>query len=212
MSDRLPIVHPRIDEYLLGLVPERDPVLREMEDLAASRGFPIVGPQVGSLLHLLSRSLGARRVLELGSGFGYSSAWFARALGPGGRVVATESSPVNAELGAAFLARAGLADRVEYRVGHALEIARDLEGPFDVVFNDIDKQDYPRVLEAADRLLRVGGLLISDNMLWHGSVLEGLDEKTRGVRELTRLLFSADRYVTTLVPLRDGVSISLKLG
>jgi len=212
MQDRLSIVHPRIEEYLLRVSPARDPVLAEMENLAAQRGFPIVGPLVGALLHLSARSIAARSVLELGSGFGYSAVWFARAVGPGGRVVATEASRENADLGGGFLARAGLGDRVEYRIGNALKIARELKGTFDVVFNDIDKQDYPKVLEIARPLLRPGGLLISDNMLWKGNVLEdGGEATTRGVQELTRLLYASSEYLTTLIPLRDGVTISLRL-
>jgi predicted O-methyltransferase YrrM len=208
----LSIVHPRIEEYLLRIVPARDPVLSEMEQLASEKDFPIVGPLVGSLLYVTARTIQARRVLELGSGFGYSALWFARAVGEGGRVVATEGSRENAALGREFLARAGLAERVEYHVGDALEIARTLEGPFDVVFNDIDKQDYPRLLEAAEPLLRTGGLLISDNMLWRGSVAEESKEPaTRGVQELTRLLYASRRYATTLLPLRDGVTLSLRL-
>lgn len=212
MEGRLPIVHLRIEEYLHRVAPARDPVLAEMEEVAARRGFPIVGPLVGALLELTARALGAGRVLELGSGFGYSAIWFARAVGPGGKVVATESSPENAETGRGYLSRAGLDGRVEYRVGNALEIARDLQGPFDVIFNDIDKQDYPLVPAVAERLLRPGGLLVSDNMLWRGSVAEeGGDPKTRGVRELTRLLHSSPDYLTTLIPLRDGVTLSLRL-
>jgi predicted O-methyltransferase YrrM len=127
-------------------------------------------------------------------------------------VIATESSRDNADLGERFLSRAGLGERVEYHVGNALEIARDLKGPFDVVFNDIDKEDYPRILEVADRLLRPGGFLISDNMLWRGNVVEeGRDPTTRGVQELTRLLYASGNYLTTLVPLRDGLTLSLRL-
>jgi len=209
---RLDIVHPRIEEYLLRISPPRDPTLLEMEALASRRGFPIVGPLVGRLLQQLASAICARSVLELGSGFGYSAAWFARAVGPEGRVVATEASRENAELGAQFLSRAELGDRVHYRTGNALEIARDLEGPFDVVFNDIDKQDYPETFPVAKRLLRPGGLFICDNMLWFGSVLEeGKDETTRGVQELTRLLYASQDFLTTLVPLRDGVTVSLRL-
>jgi len=213
MTDLLPIVHPRIEEYLRRIALPRDAVLSDMEELARQRDFPIVGPLVGTLLQVLARALGARRVLELGSGFGYSAIWFARGMGDEGRVVATESAPSNAEAGRGFVARAGLSRQIDFRVGDALETARRLEGPFDVIFNDVDKQDYPRSLEAANRLLRPGGLFISDNMLWRGSVVEeGRDPTTRGVQELTRLLYDSPEYLTTLIPLRDGVTISLRVG
>jgi len=213
MQRHLDVTHPRIEEYLLRVSPPRDPILEEMESLASRRGFPIVGPLVGGLLHLITRSLGARRVLDLGSGFGYSAVWFARAMGPEGRVVATEASRENATLAERFLSGAGVADRVDYRVGDALEIAQGLDGPFDVVFNDIDKQHYPRTLSVANRLLRIGGLFISDNMLWFGSVVEeNQEETTRGVRELTRMLYASPHFITSLIPLRDGVTLSLRVG
>lgn len=213
MQRHLDVTHPRIEEYLLRIAPPRDSVLQEMEALASRRGFPIVGPLVGGLLHLMARSVGARRVLELGSGFGYSAVWFARAVGPEGRVVATEGSRENATLAEQFLSQAGVAERVDYRVGDALEIARDLDGPFDIVFNDIDKQHYPRTFPLASRLLRIGGLFISDNMLWFGSVVdENPEETTRGVRELTRMLAASPHFITSLIPLRDGVTLSLRVG
>jgi predicted O-methyltransferase YrrM len=207
------LVHPEVDRYLDGLARSTDPILLEMEDLAARRGFPIVGPQVGGLLHVVTASAGARRVLELGSGFGYSALWFARAVGSGGRVVLTEGSPERASEAEAFLRRAGVGDRARIEVGDALEIAARLREPFDIVFNDVDKERYPEVLELALALLRPGGLFISDNMLWQGSVLRpGAPEPAaRGVLELTRRLYASERFRTTLVPLRDGVTIALKL-
>jgi predicted O-methyltransferase YrrM len=212
MTDFLPIVHPRIEEYLRRIAPPRDPVLSDMEELARQRDFPIVGPLVGALLQVLARALGAHRVLELGSGFGYSAIWFARGMGDEGRVVATESDPSNAEAGRGFVARAALSRQIDFRVGDALETARRLEGPFDIIFNDVDKQDYPRSLTAANRLLRPGGMFISDNMLWRGSVVEtGREPTTRGVQELTRLLYDSPEYLTTLIPLRDGVTLSLRV-
>ncbi len=206
------LVHPEVDRYLAARAAPSAPVLREMETLAAERGFPIVGPQVGRLLHVLASASGARRVLELGSGFGYSAMWFAGAVGPEGLVVLTEGSPENARAAAGFLSRAGLEKRVRIEVGDALEIASRERGPFDLVFNDIDKEDYPSVAALAARLLRPGGLLVSDNMLWHGKVLEAGtgDDGTRGVRELTRALYAAGPYFTALVPVRDGVTVSVR--
>jgi predicted O-methyltransferase YrrM len=205
------LVHPDIDGYLNRRAALDDPILNEMEGLAAQRGFPIVGPQVGRLLATLVRATGARQVLELGSGFGYSAWWFANAVGSEGRVVLTEGSQANADLARDFLTRAGLGDRVEIRVGDALELARDDDGPFDIVFNDIDKQDYPRALPLALERLRPGGLFVSDNMLWQGRVLDDRepDAATRGVLDLTRALHSEPALETTIVPVRDGVSISV---
>ncbi len=204
------LIQPDIDRYLNRWAASKDPVVVEMEQLAAERGFPIVGPQVGRLLLTLARSIDAKRVLELGSGFGYSAWWFATAVGPEGRVILTEESQHNADLARGFLDRAGLANRVEIRVGDGLEIAGEYDGPFDIVFNDIDKRDYPRALPVALERLRPGGLFIADNMLWQGQVLDeaAADASTRGVLELTRALYAAPNLDTTILPIRDGVAIS----
>lgn len=205
------IVDPAIDRYLHELANPDDPVLREMELTAAEQSFPIVGPQVGQLLHLLARSIGARRVLELGSGFGYSAYWFGQAVGAVGEVVLTEGSAERAEQAATFLAKGGLLERCRILVGNALDSVGSLEGPFDLVFNDIDKEDYPLVPELLPRLLRPGGLFVSDNMLWYGTVLEAApaEKSTLGVQTLTRMLYESDDFETTLIPTRDGVTVSL---
>ncbi len=208
------VVHPDVHRYLETLARTGDPVLEEMERLAAERGFPIVGPQVGRLLFVLARASGARRVLELGSGFGYSAYWLARAVGAGGEVVLTERCPERAREAEAFLRRGGLAARCRVHTGDALELAGRLDGPYDLVFNDVDKERYPDALERAATLLRPGGLFVSDNMLWFGRVLDPPpgDAATRGVVELTRRLLASPRFVTTVLPVRDGVSVSLMLG
>jgi predicted O-methyltransferase YrrM len=204
------IVDPAVDRYLHELANPRDPVLREMEVVAAERSFPIVGPAVGRLLYFLARTIRARRVIELGSGFGYSAYWFARAVGPDGRVVLTDRDRSRADEAARFLERGGLAERVRVEIGDALEIIDRIGGQFDIVFNDIDKAAYPLVLEKAAAALRPGGLLISDNMLWFGAVLDESsdDAATRGVRELTRQLYASDEFETVLIPIRDGVTVS----
>ena len=204
------LVQPDIDRYLGRWAASDDPIVAEMEQLATERGFPIVGPQVGRLLLMLARSIHAKRVLELGSGFGYSAWWFATAVGPEGQVVLTEGSQDNTDLARKFLDRAGLGERVEIRVGDGLEIAREYDDPFDIVFNDIDKHDYPRALPVALERLRPGGLFITDNMLWQGRVLDAstADASTRGVLELTRALYAAPSLDTTILPIRDGVAVS----
>jgi len=204
------IVDPAIDRYLRELANPRDPVLREMEVLAAERSFPIVGPAVGQLLFVMARAIRARRVIELGSGFGYSAYWFASAMEPGSTVILTEGDEQRAADAASFLKRGGLDDRVRIEVGNGLDIIDRVGGEFDIVFNDIDKKDYPLVLDKAAAALRPGGLLICDNMLWFGTVLddESDDPPARGVKELTRRLYASDEFDTVLIPIRDGVTVS----
>ncbi len=206
------ITHPKIDEYLRSLAPSADEVREEMERLAETRRFPIIGPAVGQLCCVLARAVGARRVFECGSGFGYSTYWFARAVGEEGLVVHTDGSIGNSTQARDFLGRAGLVDRVRFEVGDARSLLARAEGPFDVIFNDIDKDGYPEILPLVREKLRVGGLFICDNMLWYGRVLlPGEDPDTRGIQELTRLLGEAEDFSTTFVPLRDGVSVSLRI-
>jgi predicted O-methyltransferase YrrM len=213
------ILDPRIARYLADLVPAADPVRAQMERLGEERGFPIIGPIVGNLCATMARTIGARRIFEMGSGFGYSTLWFARAGGPEGIVVHTEGSEDNSRQAREFLREAGLESRVRFDVGDAREILdREIKRgeltPLDILFNDIDKEQYPGILDRARAALRPGGLLICDNMLWFGRVLETPppDETTAGIMELTRLLKGADDFVTTLIPIRDGVTISLKTG
>ncbi len=210
----IPILDERIQQYLEDLEAKRDPIAIEMEKLAEDLDFPIVGPQLGSLLYILTRSMRAKRVLELGSGFGYSALFFAHAVGPSGRVVLTDTDRSNRARAQEFLSRARLEDRIEFRVGDALELLTSLKGAFDIVFNDIDKEEYPFVPDAAAKLLRPDGLLITDNTLWGGRVADPaqLDEATQGVRRYNELLAADTRYTTVLLPLRDGVSVSLLNG
>jgi len=207
----LEIVHPAIEEYLRGLAPDPDPILREMEALAESRSFPIVGPLVGRLLALLAHSIQARRILELGSGYGYSAYWFARALPPDGEIVCTEYSQDNARLARQFFARGGVRQRITYEVGEALDLVERHPGPFDIVFMDIDKAAYPEAFPKLLPRLRSGGLLITDNMLWSGAVIHpAADAATLGIQAYTRSLYGSQELFTVILPLRDGVSVSLK--
>jgi len=212
-------LEPRIGAYLGSLLPAADPVRAAMETMGAERRFPIIGPLVGNLCSVAAQAVSARRVFEMGSGFGYSTLWFARAVGPGGLVVHTEGSEENSRLAREFLGQAGLTDRVRFEVGDARDIFRrelaraGSPGSWDVVFNDMDKEQYPDALPLVRQALRPGGLFICDNMLWFGKVLPpGIDDdETRGILTLTRQLHEATDFQTTLVPLRDGVTISLRL-
>ncbi len=209
----IPLVSPEVDRYILDLLPARDPVLAEMEAVARERDVPIVGPAVGTLLAVLAASIGARRVCELGSAIGYSTAFFARAVGPAGRVLYTDGSEKNAREAAGFLERMSLRERVDVRVGEAVEILESTSGEFDVVFLDIDKDGYPRALEAAAPRVRPGGYLLADNVLWSGRVVDASvrDRSTEGIREFNRRLFARRDFRSVIVPLRDGLAIARKV-
>jgi predicted O-methyltransferase YrrM len=206
------IVNPDIEEYLKNLIPVEDDVLKEMEKLGDERGFPIIGPIVGRLLYQIAIMIGAKRVFEMGSGFGYSAYWFAKAVGDGGEVVFTEISQRNAQLARDFFRSGGIDRIVQIHVGDALGVLEETDGEFDIIFNDIDKEYYPLVVDRAYKRLRRGGLFITDNVLWFGRVLtDDLSPSTKGVKEFTRLLFSEKGFFTTIIPIRDGVSLSVKL-
>jgi predicted O-methyltransferase YrrM len=214
LAKPLAIVEPRIEGYLRELYDDADPVRREMESLAEARGFPIVGPLVGRKLFVLARAIGARRVFELGSGYGYSALFFARAVGPGGEVHCTELSEENVRLAEGFLRRAGAWERVTYHREEATAALRRVGGTWDIVYNDIDKDGYPGVIELAHERLRPGGLFVTDNVLWSGRVLPGRDDgtlATAGVKEFTRRLLAHPGFVTAIDPTRDGVAIAVKL-
>jgi predicted O-methyltransferase YrrM len=209
----VPLVSPELDRYVIDLLPFRESVIAEMEDYAKERDVPIVGPAVATLLTILARSIGARRVCELGSAIGYSTAFFAKAVGPGGSVLYTDGSESNAERARGYLGRLGLLDRVEIRVGEAVTTLEKTAGEFDVIFIDIDKDGYPRALDAAAPRVRPGGYLIADNVLWSGKVVDASirDPATDGIREFNRRLFSRPDFESVIVPLRDGVAIARRL-
>ena len=200
----------QVNEYLARVQPPSEGVTAEMEAYGREIGFPFIGPLVGRLLAMLTRMIGARRVFECGSGYGYSALWFADAVGDQGEVWCTDTSTEHAAKAEEFLGRAGLWDRIRFRIGDANEILAETEGPFDVILVDIDKQDYPSTLERTVPKLRPGGLLITDNLLWDGDVLRETPnhEWTPAIREYTRLLVAHPALETVILPLRDGVGVS----
>jgi len=212
----VPIVHPRIERYLQSLVPPRDTVMTEMEARARRESIPIVGPVVGRLFYQLAMVAGARRVMELGSAIGYSTMWWARAVGAGGKVWYTDSDPANARDARGYLRRGGVGDRVEILVGDALECMARVRGRFDIVFCDIDKPGYPEAYAAAMRRLRRGGLLVCDNTLWKGRVAGGAvsatrDPATAAIQRFNRLAYASDDSAfATVIPLRDGVTVVVR--
>jgi len=202
-----------VQKWLRGLadVPG-DPILADMHREAAERNFPIVGPEVGRLLFQLARTSGAARIFEMGSGFGYSTLWFARALPPAGRVHHTDGDAKNTAKARAYLERAELHDRVVFTTGDAREILKDTPGEFDIVFMDIDKDQYPSGYQVFKDRVKVGGLVIVDNLIWSGKVAAGeTDPATQGVREYLKLMWSDPRFLSSLMPVRDGVGVSLRV-
>jgi predicted O-methyltransferase YrrM len=207
------IVNQRVEDYILSLDGSTDPVQLKMEEIAKGNGFPIVGPQVGRLLGILARNAGARRILELGSGYGYSALWFARAMQHGGIVFCTDLSQENCDQALAFFREADLEESMRFHVGDALSFARAQSEPFDIVFNDIDKKDYPESIDVALSLLRAGGLFITDNVLWDGKVVAAgkLDTTTEAIRRFNSILMSRGDLETVILPVRDGVAICQKV-
>ncbi len=207
------IVDPRVETYVRSLLDRHDePVLLEMEAEARSRGFPIVGRIVGTTLEILARTIEARRAMELGSGFGYSAYWFSRAVGPGGELHLTDGDPENETKALDYLGRAGLAEPVRFHVGDAVTSLRAVEGEFDVIYNDIDKEGYPDAWRAARDRVRVGGLYLCDNVLWYGRVT-GIepDDRTPAILEHNVMIADDERYLSVIDPVRDGVMLALRV-
>lgn len=206
------IVTPEIEAYLKNLLPHRDSIFIEMEQMAEKDDFPVIGPQVGILLEFLTRCINGKKIMELGSGFGYSGLWFARALPPDGHLILTDFKKENRDLATAYFRRAGLLHLMEFRLGDALELLEKEPGPLDIIFNDVDKEDYPKIITLAHDRLRCGGLFITDNTLWHGRVVESNQDKTtKAVQEFNRKLSEHKGFLTVHLPIRDGVSVSIKI-
>ena len=201
-----------IEDYLYSLLPTRDEVLAEMEAEAAKRNIPIVGPAVARVLHQLAFISKARTVFELGSAIGYSTIWWARAVGNGGRVIYTDGDRKKADEARGYFERAGVADRITIKVGDALEFLSEEKQEFDIIFCDLDKEDYPRALRLSLPRLRKGGLLVADNVLWSGKVTqtEPEEESTKAIQEFNRQLYASKDLFTTVLPIRDGVAVAIK--
>lgn len=201
-----------VEDYLYSVLPHRDEVLTEMEAEAAKRDIPIVGPAVARVLYQLALIANAKSIFEMGSAIGYSTLWWARAVGEGGKVFYTDGNPKNAEEARGYFKRAGVTDRIVIKTGDALEILSEQKEQFDIIFNDVDKEDYPRVFKLAMPRLRKGGLFISDNVLRSGKVAEKnpSDPATKAILEFNRLLYESDETFTTILPIRDGVAVAIK--
>ncbi|MGB8915742.1 MAG: O-methyltransferase [Candidatus Sulfotelmatobacter sp.] len=201
-----------VDDYLYSMLPKRDEVLVEMEDYATKHKIPIVGPAVARVLQQLALMINAKTVFELGSAIGYSTIWWAQAVGDIGRVIYTDGDPKNAERARGYFDRAGVSNRITVHTGDALEVLSEQKQQYDIIFNDVDKEDYPRVLRLVSPRLRKGGLFITDNVLWSGRVAERnpKEAQTKAILEFNRLLYSSADFYTTILPIRDGLAVALK--
>lgn len=207
------ITRGQVDSYLYALLPPRDEVLAEIEAEATRRKIPIVGPAVARFFQQLVMMTGAKNIFEMGSAVGYSTIWWARAVGEGGKVHYTDSDPKNAEQARRYFHRAGVADRIKVHVGDAIELLAEQKAEFDIVFNDIDKEEYPRVLRLVPPRLKKGGLFVTDNVLWSGRVAQPnpTEASTKAILEFNRQLYRSPDFYTTILPIRDGVAVAVRL-
>ena len=205
------ITVPEVEDYIYSMLPPRDEVLIEMEADASKNDVAIVGPAVARVLYQLAVIGGAKKIFEMGSAIGYSTIWWARAVGEGGRVVYTDGDPKRAEKARRYFDRAGVSQRFTVRVGDALEFLSEEKEQYDIIFNDVDKIDYPRVFRLALPRLKSGGLFVTDNVLWSGKVGKpNPDATTNAILEFNKLIYESKDLFTTILPLRDGVSVCLK--
>lgn len=206
--------YPEVQEYLINLIPPREAVMKEMEEYAAKTDFPIIGPAAGNFCYQIARMIKARSIFEMGSGYGYSTAWFAKAVkeNGGGLVHHVVWDDKLSKMAVKYLAQLGFTDSIQYHIAEAVEPLRNTSGPYDLIFNDIEKQDYPASLPIIKDKLHTGGVLIIDNILWSGRIFDNEDssDATRGVREFTNLITHDPDWIVSLLPVRDGLIVAIK--
>jgi len=208
------INYDKLQEYLTTLVPPREPEMQVMEKYAGKNNSPILGPVSGYYCYQLACMLKAKSVFEMGSGYGYSTAWFAKAVkeNGGGVVHHTVWDEKLSKMATDHLTKMGYEDLIQYHMAEAVETLRQTPGPFDIIFNDIDKEAYPDSLPVIKEKLRSGGLLIIDNMIWHGQILDSNDHEksTEAIRKFTRMITTDTDWIVSLAPLRDGMIVAYK--
>ena len=205
-------------DYLATLRRDPHPRLAAIDREGQAEGLPLVYPDTGALLHTLARACGARRILEIGTAIGYSTLWMATALPVDGALITMEYDAGRAARARDHFAAAGVADRVSVIVGDATRFLHKVAGPFDFIFQDSDKQLYEPMLDRLIELLRPGGLLVADNILWNGEVIPGYvankkysEEDTSAIVSFSKRLAGDSRLYTSFLQVGDGVSVSVKL-
>jgi predicted O-methyltransferase YrrM len=216
------INYDQLQEFLASLVPPREPEMQAMEKYADETDFPILGPVSGYYCYQLAIMLKARSVFEMGSGYGYSTAWFAKAVKEtcaeqgrsdgGGVVHHTVWDEKLSGMAKQHLAKLGYEGFIQYHMAEAVETLRNTDGPFDIIFNDIDKKAYPESLPVIKTKLRSGGLLIIDNMIWSGRTFDSTnkDESTEAIRRFIRDITTDPAWIVSLAPVRDGMIVAYK--
>jgi caffeoyl-CoA O-methyltransferase len=206
------ITNEAVEKYIYGILPARDAVIAEMEKQATAEDIPIIGPAVARMLYLLAQISGAKRIFEMGSAIGYSTIWLARAAGPKAEIYYTDGDPTNAKRATEFFKRAGVERRIRVMTGDALDLLGRVRGKFDMIFIDVNKEQYPAALKKVVPRLKRGGLLITDNTLWSGRVAREADsDATRGVQQFNKAVYASKELFPVMIPLRDGVTICRKL-
>jgi len=206
------ILRPLQERYLERLLPPRDPLLAEMEEVARGEGIPIADPEVGRFLEVMARATGARRIVEVGTAIGYGTLCLARGA-PEARVVTIDRDPGMLERARGYLERGGVAQRVELAAGEALTVLEGLEPPFELAWVDAAKVDYRRYLDRLMRLLPVGGTVLFDNLLWKGRLGEPPAEEdpaTEALLAFNPYLMIHPQLRASLLPLGDGVGVAVK--
>jgi len=206
------ITFPAVDEYLYNMLPPRDAVLTEIEDQATKRNIPIVGPAVARVLYQFALMINAKKIFEMGSAVGYSTIWWARAVGEDGKVTYTDGDQKNANEARGYFDRAGVSKQISIKVGDALELLSEQKQEFDIIFCDVDKESYPRAFKLAIPRLRKGGLFITDNVLWKGRVTDksSQDARTKAIIQFNQMLYGSSELFSTILPIRDGLAVAIK--
>lgn len=206
------IINPKIEDYLNNLHPKYGEIQTEMENFGKSVNFPIIGPLAGKILYQYAKIIDAKKILELGSGFGYSAYWFSMGIADDGKIICTDFSAKNKETAENYFKRIGINHKIEFFVGDALEILEKSQGEFDIILNDVQKTKYPAVFEPALKKLRKGGLLITDNVLWKGHVVEDDDDdNTTAIKKFNKMIFNSKDVITSILPIRDGLAVCVKI-
>lgn len=205
------ITERNVEKYIYKLLPKRDAVIEEMERYAEKHDVPIIGPAVGRMLYLLTQISGAKRIFEMGSAIGYSTIWLARAAGPDAEVFYTDGDLGNAMRAVEYFRRARVKKQIRVLTGNALKLINRVPGEFDMIFIDVNKDQYPAALRKALPRLKSGGLLVTDNTLWSGRVArKAKDAATRGVQRFNREIYASKKLFPVIIPLRDGVAVCRK--